>query len=352
MNSKKNNFLKVLSKEITDTIPLYCTGFPEQEFLKNYIEIYNLKSKNNDELILKEKDYSIIEQMGFDAISIWDFRVKRGGYPLDKYKRVDSWGRIYKNHWYQNDGVLKNKNDLETWEHLKTPSKEDLRILKNFLINSRYKLVPILSLPGLFEKTWQSMGLLYFSKCLRSNSAFIENAIEFFSEYLIGLVKSLQKSGAEIFLIADDCGYKTREFIPKEKWKALFFNKYKAIVNLIHKENNSVIIHSDGNINNLIKVFIDIGFDAIQSLEPSAGIDIYSLFKKYRNKQICFIGNVDISDLTYGTPEQIKKYVQNLIINARKYNFPLIISPTQQIQSHIKPKNIKAMIEATKTYLK
>ena len=59
-----------------------------------------------------------------------------------------------------------------------------------------------------------------------------------------------------------------------------------------------------------------------------------------------------MSDLIYGTPEEIKRNVQNLIINARKYNFPLIISPTQQIQSHIKPKNIKAMIEATKTYLK
>ena len=50
--------------------------------------------------------------------------------------------------------------------------------------------------------------------------------------------------------------------------------------------------------------------------------------------------------------EKIKKHVQNLIINARKYNFPLIIFPTQQKQSHIKPENIKAIIEATKTYFK
>ena len=302
-------------------------------------------------LILYNKDYSIIKQMGFDAISIWDFRRGPGGYKLNNELEVDGWGRIYKGSWYQNDGVFKNKKVLESWEHLVIPLNKDFEILKNFLKNMRFKLIPILSLPGLFEKTWQSMGLKHFSYCLRHNLAFIEDIIDFFSEYLERLVIFLQKAGAKIFLIADDCGYKTREFIPKEKWKDLFFNKYESIVELIHKENNLIIFHSDGNITNLIEIFIDIGFNAIQSIEPSAGMNIISLFQKYKNK-ITFIGNLDISDLIYKKPVYIKNYVEKLIMNAKKYNSSLIISPTQQINTKVKPENINAMIEATKTIKK
>ena len=183
MDDKKSNFLKALSKKITDTIPLYCTGYPESEFLRKYMRTYKIESEKDENLILKNKDYSIIKQMGFDAISIWDFRRSiEGGYKINNDLRVDGWGRIYKENWYQNDGIFKNEKILEEWEHLTLPSKKDLELLKNFT-SVKSKIAPVLSLPGLFEKTWQSMGLFYFSKCLKNKISFIEKVIDYFSNY-------------------------------------------------------------------------------------------------------------------------------------------------------------------------
>ena len=349
MNQLETDFIKTLKKEKPNSVPIYCPGYPEWEFLKIYQDLYNIKIGPAN-LTLIEKDYDIIKKMGFNAISLWDFRRGKGGYWINKQVRVDGWGRIYKNDWYLWDGVFKDDKTIDNWEHLQLPSKENLRLLEKFLPKLKKELNIVLSLPGLFEKTWQSMGLIYFSKCLKKdNLFFIQKVVDFFSDYIKSLILTLENIGVELFLIADDCGYKNHEFIPKIMWKRLFFEKYYDIVNSIHNHNKLVILHSDGYISNLIDLFIEIGFDAIQSLEPSAGVDIFSLFKEFTNRT-CFIGNLDISFLTYGTPIQIKNYVIKLISKAKETNTPLIIGPTQQINAIVKPENIRFMIETAKNY--
>ena len=348
MGPQRNNFIKVLLKESNTQVPLYCTGYPEIEFIDNYIKQYNI-TPTLPEFILYNKNYSIIQKMGFDAISLWDFRRGEGGYSLDDQKRVDGWGRIYKGDWYLWEGVFKNEEIISEWNYLKLPSKEKLLNLKDFLRKEKENLHYVISLPGLFEKTWQSMGFYYFAKALKKNIEFVKTVVLFFLDYVKKLIKVLQNTGAHTFLIADDYGYKNRTFLPNEVWLQLFSQKYEEIINIIHKRNQNIIIHSDGYISDMVRIFIDLGFDAVQSLEPNSGVDIFTLFKKFQN-QICFIGNLDISLLSFGTPQQVRNYVIKLIQKSKKYNCSLVISPTQQINLKCKPKNINAMIETTKIF--
>ena len=99
----------------------------------------------------------------------------------------------------------------------------------------------------------------------------------------------------------------------------------------------------------MIDLFIELGFDAVQSLEPNSGVNIFKLFQKFENK-ICFIGNLDITLLSFGTPFQVKSYVKKLIKKAKEFRSPLIISPTQQINSKVNPKNVKIMIDTVKEF--
>lgn len=62
---------------------------------------------------------------------------------------------------------------------------------------------------------------------------------------------------------------------------------------------------------------VDCGFDAIQSLQPSAGMDIAKVKKEYGDK-LCLIGNVDLNYLLpFGTPEEVEKEVKDLAEKAR-----------------------------------
>ncbi len=351
--SHETPFLRALSKTPSDEISLYCNGYPERAFMDKYVKLFNIKGKEESTLLLYDEDYYLLKAMGFDAVSLWDFRRGKGEYYLDPpYNtiKVDGWGRVYKNQWYSWDGVFKSHNVLENWNYLTSPPKKELELLKEFLVRVRLSLDPILSLPGLFEKTWQSMGYVTFSRYLKNNLPFIESVIEFFFRYLLRLINELQSVGAEIFLVADDCAYKYRTFLPNDLWKHLFFEKYAHIVNIVHQRRQKIIIHSDGNISNLIDQFIDIGFDAVESLEPNAGVDIFDLFKKHKNR-ICFVGNLDVSTLlSFGTVSEVRSYVLKLIQNSRASGSPLVISPTQQIHSIVHPENVKEMIETAKKY--
>lgn len=348
----KISFKKILSKTEKNRISLYCTGFPEKPFIERYRIKYGIPSDKNEDLILKGKDYSIIKNMGFDAVSLWDFRRAKFD---DKYnseknnESIDSWGRVYKNGWYTWEGVFKNEKIVETWSKLKTPSPAELKKLKKFLRNTE-EIEFVLSLPGLFEKTWQSMGFITFSKSLRKNIELINKVIQFFYDYLVKLIKFLQNSGASIFLIADDLGYKQRNFIPKYLIHELFFKKYQDIVEMIHSGKNHIILHSDGYISNLIDLMIEVDFDGVQSIESTAGNNIFELFKKYRD-QICFIGNLDNGSLlTYSNPSKVGLYVKRLIRSAKKYNSGIIISPTQQLNSIVNPESLRVMINTVKEY--
>jgi len=345
-----NSFLNTLNSEKTENVPIYCTGYPESGFMEKYRKQFDLKISKK-EILLNGKDFSLIKKMGFDAISLWDYRRGKGGYTLKNLNnnlRVDGWGRIFKGEWYTWNGVFTSKKILNNWEHLTLPSKKNLKELEDFLKKNEDELNFVLSLPGLFEKTWQSMGFKFFSKCLKNNHDFIFFVINFFQEYTKILVNALKNAGARIFLFADDLGYRNRTFIPKPTWNHFFKQPYEQIVKDIKKDNFNVILHSDGYITNMVDTFIEIGFDAIQGLEPNAGVDIFQLLKKYRN-EICFIGNLDVSThLTFGRKDDVLTYVRKLKNIAEKYNSPLIISPTQQIHTKVKPENLKAMIETTR----
>ena len=344
----KESFKEALTKSVPDAVPLYCTGYPDQEFMFHFLERYDLPIEQGSDLILNKKNYSLIARMGFDAISLWDYRRGPGGYRLNNDLRVDGWGRIYKGNWYQNDGVFKDKEILKEWKHLCLPPQKDLNHLQSILPGLEKLIVPVLSIPGLFEKTWQSMGLRSFSRYLLTNIDYLHQVVDFFYQYVMNLLPALIEAGVQYFLIADDCGYKQRTFLSPQYYRDLFANPYISLVRYIHDQGGRVILHSDGNITDFVEIFINLGFDGLQSLEPNAGVDIFSLFQQY-NSQICFIGNLDVSTLLYyGTPSQIIDYVNHLIIKSRESCSPLIISPTQQISIHIDPANIRALIDATK----
>ena len=70
-----------------------------------------------------------------------------------------------------------------------------------------------------------------------------------------------------------------------------------------------VFMHTDGNINTVMERIVDCGFDGLQSLQPSAGMDIAQIKKEYGTR-LCLMGNVDLDRLLpFGTPEEVSRQV-------------------------------------------
>lgn len=79
-----------------------------------------------------------------------------------------------------------------------------------------------------------------------------------------------------------------------------------------------VILHSDGNIGPLLDVFVDIGFDGINPVEPKAGLIASELREKYGDRLALIGGICNAEVLPGGDREEIRRHVLNVLSAGRE----------------------------------
>lgn len=108
-----------------------------------------------------------------------------------------------------------------------------------------------------------------------------------------------------------DFAYKSGPFISPAMFKEFFLEPNKARTKNIHEKfSKKVMKHCCGNNNLLLDYFIEIGYDAYQSIQPTANMDICKLKKSYGDK-ITLWGGVALEHLVSGTPEQVRQDVRS-----------------------------------------
>lgn len=71
--------------------------------------------------------------------------------------------------------------------------------------------------------------------------------------------------------------------------------------------------------------------------------------RKVLGPNVCILGDVPCELMTYGTSEEVKKYVTDLIDDIGPWG--VIIATGCDIPSDAKPENVRAMCEAAHNYL-
>ena len=105
-----------------------------------------------------------------------------------------------------------------------------------------------------------------------------------------------------------------------------------------------VFLHSDGNLNSVMDEIVNCGFDGIQSLQPSAGMDIQEIKEKYGDR-LCLWGNIDLDYIMcFGSREEVKADVRRTIDIAGPGG-GFILSTCNTMVDIIPPENIFAMME-------
>jgi uroporphyrinogen-III decarboxylase len=116
---------------------------------------------------------------------------------------------------------------------------------------------------------------------------------------------------------AEDLGHKTGPLIGPAMFRDFFLeaNKERAR-NVKEKYGKKILKHCCGNINLLLDFFVEIGFDAYQSIQPTAGMDICRLKKDYGGR-IALWGGVAVENLVGGTPEDVRSDVRRAMSCAK-----------------------------------
>jgi uroporphyrinogen decarboxylase len=201
---------------------------------------------------------------------------------------------------------------------------------------------------GLWENTTQVMGLPAFAVALRRDPDFVRRMIRYYERLYLAAVHAAADAGLPAFVYSDDMGHKTGPQIAPRVLDDFFGPSLRRVSDQAHERGMRIIIHSCGNVYQLLDLFAEWGFDGVHSLEPTAGMDLAEV-KRRVGDRMCVFGNLDIAHvLSHGTRDEVRAAVQQAL-RAAALDGGFIMAMTNS-HNAVRVENTRWMIEDTHRY--
>jgi len=285
-----------------------------------------------------------------DAISTWQIMQEKD---CGDGVVIDEWG-VKRKYLGQRYGIpfefpIKNEEDLKNYKSPDPHKSYRLDLLKEVVEKYKGEKAIVFCLETVFTYAWALVGLEELLISFKTNPSFTKKLLDISFNYHLELAKEAIEAGADAVMCGDDLAYKTGLMMSKEDFEKLLLPYYKRMIDEVHERGAYFIKHTDGKIWGILDLFLEVGIDAINPLEPVAGMNIGEVKRKYGDR-VCLIGNIDCGDLlSRKSPQEVKKVVRQTIKEAAPGG-GYIISSSNAIHASVRPENYKAMIEATKRY--
>jgi uroporphyrinogen decarboxylase len=271
-----------------------------------------------------DQQIEIRRRLNMDLINWWGAVTPKTIIGKDERGSViskDEWGNVWRETGSTSDIIEPAIKRFQDISCLKYPSldyyKERIDHIKYFINNS--SLFVFVQLEGVFTPMTWMCGFNNFMIYTCTYSKTIKKLAMDFAEYYAQLAKVFIDIGVHGIMIGDDLAFNTGTFMSPQSMRELIFPALKREVESIKSYKDvPVFLHTDGNINKVIDDVVDCGFDGLQSLQPSANMDLNAIKEKYGDK-LCLMGNIDINNLLpFGTEQQVRMKVRETIETGSK----------------------------------
>jgi uroporphyrinogen decarboxylase len=118
-------------------------------------------------------------------------------------------------------------------------------------------------------------------------------------------VDRLVDAGAEVIFLPNDVAHNQGPFLSPRQFAEFVTPYWARQVEHVKRRGARAIIHTDGQILPILDQLMQIGADALHSLDPMAGVDIAEVKRRTRGK-LALMGNVQCSLLQDGPKEAIR----------------------------------------------
>ena len=288
--------------------------------------------------------------VGLDAVSCglefqWRHESADGHY--------DEWGVFYQASpevlFHPVKGPIATREDLKTYQPPDPEAPWRLGQLPSLVERFKGKKAIILHHRAAFMWSAYLVGLdnllLYFATEPEFAHALMDQVLD----ANIAMVRRAIRAGAEIVTLGDDYAHNLGPMMSPAHFEEFIQPRLRKMVEAIHEEGALCIKHSDGDLWLLLEMIVDAGPDALNPLEPVAGMDMSQVKTRY-GERACLIGNIDCGALlSHGTVQQVEEAVRRCIA-AGGPGGGFILSSSNSIHSSVKPENYLAMVRAGQRY--
>lgn len=115
---------------------------------------------------------------------------------------------------------------------------------------------------------------------------------------------------AAIFFLDDIAAQKSLLFSPKTL-EEFFFPYMREVVAMAKAKGLPVLFHSDGDLTQVLPTLVDIGVTAPNPMQPTCN-DMAEFKRLYQGKLVCYGGLDNTGILLHGTPDDVRRHVQDL----------------------------------------
>ena len=223
------------------------------------------------------------------------------------------------------DGTLDGR-----WEHAAAVRKQNPR---HFIVAGGC---------GLFESAWGICGFENYLSYAMSAPKFVEEMTEKLADFSCAVTSQLAGRGLDGIRFGDDWGFQDNLLFPPDVWRKLLKPGYRRIYEAARNAGLIVMIHSCGNITELLPDLIDMGVDVVHPLQPEA-MDV-GYCKRQFGRHLTFWGGVGSqSTLPKGRPDDVRREVRDRLEMFRDGGY--ILAPAGAAPTDTPAENIAAMVE-------
>jgi uroporphyrinogen decarboxylase len=105
-----------------------------------------------------------------------------------------------------------------------------------------------------------------------------------------------------------DMAFKNMTFCSPGQYRELIWPQHKRIADWARDHGMRIIYHTDGDVREVMELYLEAGFDALHPLESKAGMDVRELAPGY-GERISYVGNIDVMTLLTNDLDRIEHEV-------------------------------------------
>ncbi len=292
-----------------------------------------------------------VEKDDLDGITIFEDQRVTERFSDTQYK--DEWGIL----WtiepngipYPSGGPIRTEADLDRYTPPDPDADYRLDSLRSAVKRFKGERAIVFLSHDAFEFSHYLHGMENLLIDYLVNPEFAHRLARMAIDYKKRVMARAIDEGADIALTGDDYAYRTAPIMSPDAFREFCLPYMQEMVDVAKEKGVPFIKHTDGNLWPIMDMIIDTGIDALDPLEPIAGIDIGEMKERYGHR-IALAGNIDCTGLlTRGTQEDVVEAVKETIAKAG-VGGGYILASSNSIHPGVDPNNYKAMVEAAREY--
>jgi uroporphyrinogen decarboxylase len=244
--------------------------------------------------------------------------------------------------------LVKDREEMEAypWPHPDTIDYSNLAECAQGL----YPGMKIISgVGGIFTRVWRIMGFDTLCFALADQPELVAAMFRRVGDIQLEVFRRIvEMDQVAAMWYGDDLAYGTGTMVHPRVLRRYLFPYLTEMGALCRERDLPFVIHSDGNLWQILPDLIACGFNAIHPVEPKA-MEGRELKEAYGDR-LCLLGNIEIGEtLTLGTPADVEAEVKERIRRLAPGG-GYAVGSSNTVAHYVKLENFQAMVKATRAH--